>query len=111
LRTLATHLSLRRPDDLDPHARILHTSPELLARYGQPFADLAGTVDIFELAGVDLVEMVLATDDDWDRYAAANGAASPTGWTQTPAIQAPPPCAPSATSPGRATRPQRSQSL
>jgi SAM-dependent methyltransferase len=46
-------------------------SAELAARYGQPFADLAGTLDIFESAGVDLVEMVLTNDDDWDRYAAS----------------------------------------
>jgi SAM-dependent methyltransferase len=46
-------------------------SPELAARYGQEFADLAGTLDIFEAAGLDLVEMVLATDADWDRYAAS----------------------------------------
>jgi SAM-dependent methyltransferase len=46
-------------------------SPELAAHYGQPFADLAGTLDVFEAAGVDLVEMVLASDDDWDRYAAS----------------------------------------
>ncbi|MGO9333229.1 MAG: SAM-dependent methyltransferase [Acidimicrobiales bacterium] len=46
-------------------------SDELATRYGQRFADLAGTLDVFETAGVDLVEMVLANDDDWDRYAAS----------------------------------------
>jgi SAM-dependent methyltransferase len=46
-------------------------SAKLSARYGQPFADLAGTLDVFESADVDLVEMVLTNDDDWDRYAAS----------------------------------------
>jgi SAM-dependent methyltransferase len=35
------------------------------------FVTLAGTLDRFEAAGVDLVEMVLADGDSWDRYAAA----------------------------------------
>jgi SAM-dependent methyltransferase len=35
------------------------------------FATLAGTLDRFEAVGVDLVEMVLADGDSWDRYAAA----------------------------------------
>jgi SAM-dependent methyltransferase len=35
------------------------------------FADLAGTLDRFDAAGLDLVEMVLASHDDWDRYAAS----------------------------------------
>lgn len=38
---------------------------------GEDFADLAGTLDRFEAAGMDLVEMVLASPDDWDRYAAS----------------------------------------
>lgn len=38
---------------------------------GQTFASLAGTLDRFESAGVELVEMVLASHDDWDRYAAS----------------------------------------
>jgi hypothetical protein len=38
---------------------------------GQTFADLAGTLDRFEEADLDLVEMVLASWDDWDRYAAS----------------------------------------
>lgn len=35
------------------------------------FTSLAGTLEWFEAAEVDLVEMVLADGDDWDRYAAA----------------------------------------
>ncbi len=35
------------------------------------FASLAGTLDRFEAAGADLVEMVLADHDSWDRYVAA----------------------------------------
>jgi SAM-dependent methyltransferase len=46
-------------------------SDELATRYGQEFADLAGTLDIFGQAGLDLVEMVLTNNDDWDRYAAS----------------------------------------
>lgn len=40
-------------------------------RYGQTFADLEGTLDLFEAARVDLVEMVITNLDDWDRYAAS----------------------------------------
>ena len=45
--------------------------PDFLRRdleVGQTFADLAGTLDRFETAGMDLAEMVLASCDDWDRY-------------------------------------------
>ncbi|MFD0904605.1 SAM-dependent methyltransferase [Actinomadura sediminis] len=35
------------------------------------FVTLAGTLDRFEDAGVELVEMVLADTDDWDRYVAS----------------------------------------
>lgn len=35
------------------------------------FASLSGTLDRFEAAGTELVEMVLADQDSWDRYAAA----------------------------------------
>ncbi|WNI14875.1 SAM-dependent methyltransferase [Actinacidiphila sp. ITFR-21] len=34
------------------------------------FTSLAGTLDRFEAAGLELVEMVLADGDSWDRYAA-----------------------------------------
>jgi hypothetical protein len=34
------------------------------------FASLAGTLNRFEAAGMELVEMVLADGDSWDRYAA-----------------------------------------
>ena len=40
-------------------------------RYGQTFADLEGTLDLFEAARVDLVEMVITNLDDWDRYEAS----------------------------------------
>lgn len=46
-------------------------STELATRYGQEFTDLAGTLDIFEDAGLDLVEMSLTGNSDWDRYAAS----------------------------------------
>ena len=36
----------------------------------QTFCDLAGTLDRIESAGVELVEMLLANTDDWDRYQA-----------------------------------------
>jgi SAM-dependent methyltransferase len=35
------------------------------------FVSLAGTVERIESAGFDLVELVLASTDDWDRYVAA----------------------------------------
>jgi SAM-dependent methyltransferase len=38
---------------------------------GQRFGDLAGTLAVIEAAGFDLVEMVLASLEDWDRYAAS----------------------------------------
>jgi ubiquinone/menaquinone biosynthesis C-methylase UbiE len=37
----------------------------------QSFSDLAGTLDRIEAAGLELVEMVLANSDDWDRYQAS----------------------------------------
>jgi len=36
----------------------------------QSFADLAGTLEVIEAAGLELAEMVLANSDDWDRYQA-----------------------------------------
>lgn len=36
----------------------------------QTFADLSGTLDRIEAAGLELVEMILASPDDWDRYTA-----------------------------------------
>ena len=52
--------------------------PEAYAPLGvtqDDFASLIGTFDRFESAGMDLVEMVLADPDSWDRYQAA------TWWT------------------------------
>ena len=46
-------------------------STELAARYGQEFADLAGTLVVFEDGDLDLVEMVLTNKDEWDRYEAS----------------------------------------
>lgn len=48
-------------------------SEEVRIRYesGEGFADLAGTLERIEASGLDLVEMVLASTDDWDRYAAS----------------------------------------
>jgi SAM-dependent methyltransferase len=40
------------------------------------FTSLAGTLDRFEAAGLDLVEMVLANTDSWDRYEAMHWAAA-----------------------------------
>jgi SAM-dependent methyltransferase len=40
------------------------------------FTSLAGTLDRIEAAGLDLVEMVLADGDDWDRYEARHWAAA-----------------------------------
>jgi SAM-dependent methyltransferase len=37
----------------------------------QEFTSLTGTLDRFEDAGLELVEMVLADEDSWDRYLAA----------------------------------------
>jgi hypothetical protein len=37
----------------------------------QTFADLAGTLDRIDAGGLELVEMVLASSDDWDRYQAS----------------------------------------
>jgi hypothetical protein len=38
----------------------------------QDYTSLIGTYDRFESVGLDLVEMVLADQDSWDRYEAAN---------------------------------------
>lgn len=48
------------------------------------FATLEGTLGRFERAGTDLVEMVLANGDDWDRYAA------PQWWALTEWLRANP---------------------
>ncbi|MEZ4670511.1 MAG: methyltransferase domain-containing protein [Anaerolineae bacterium] len=37
----------------------------------EEFATLEGTLDRFEMVGLELLEMVLADGDDWDRYASA----------------------------------------
>ena len=48
-------------------------TPEASAYVGEPdtFTSLVGTADRIDGAGFDLVEMVLADTDDWDRYEAA----------------------------------------
>jgi SAM-dependent methyltransferase len=46
-------------------------SVRLVPEAGEGFADLAGTLERFEAAAMDLVEMVLATTEDFDRYAAS----------------------------------------
>lgn len=38
---------------------------------GEEFADLAGTLRRCDVAGMDLVEMVLASPEDWDRHSAS----------------------------------------
>lgn len=43
----------------------------LLSDQRDTFATLAGTLDRFEQAGTELVEMVMANPDTWDRYEAA----------------------------------------
>jgi ubiquinone/menaquinone biosynthesis C-methylase UbiE len=43
------------------------------------FASLSGTLERFELAGVELVEIVLADADSWDRYVAPSGGRFPIG--------------------------------
>lgn len=43
---------------------------EARTRLQGDYATLAGTLDRFEAAGVELVEMVLANPDSWDRYEA-----------------------------------------
>lgn len=48
------------------------------------FVSLAGTLDRFTAAGVELVEMVLADPDDWDRYVASQW------WTVTEWLRANP---------------------
>ncbi len=40
----------------------------------EQFETLAGTLELFRETGFDLVEMVLANTDDWDRYVAAQWA-------------------------------------
>jgi SAM-dependent methyltransferase len=44
---------------------------EALGMEPDDHTSLAGTLDRFEAAGMELVEMVLADGDSWDRYAAA----------------------------------------
>jgi SAM-dependent methyltransferase len=46
-----------------------HREPKHAGEEG--FANLSGTQERFDAAGVDLVEMLLASPDDWDRYSAS----------------------------------------
>ncbi len=46
-------------------------APEALGLGPDDFTSLAGTLDRFASAGMELVEMVLADGDSWDRYAAS----------------------------------------
>jgi SAM-dependent methyltransferase len=45
--------------------------PAVVDRFGPPetFADLAGTLDRFERAGLELVELMAASEQEWDDYA------------------------------------------
>ncbi|CAG6394567.1 class I SAM-dependent methyltransferase [Streptomyces cocklensis] len=43
---------------------------EAIGAEADDFTSLVGTLDRFEAAGMDLLEMVLADGDSWDRYAA-----------------------------------------
>jgi SAM-dependent methyltransferase len=43
---------------------------EAIGTEPEDYTSLAGTLDRFEAAGMELVEMVLADGDSWDRYAA-----------------------------------------
>ena len=78
---IAGTIALMRPA-LRPGGRILvgepywieSPAPEAIAAFGFPpddFTDLGGTAQRIEAAGMDLVEMVLADGDDWDRYEAS----------------------------------------
>jgi SAM-dependent methyltransferase len=42
-----------------------------VASHSDEFLDLEGTLDRIEAAGAELVELVVASGDDWDRYRAA----------------------------------------
>ncbi|QPP08932.1 class I SAM-dependent methyltransferase [Streptomyces bathyalis] len=53
-----------RSEPSDEACRALEMEPD-------DFASLAGTNERFEAAGLELVEMVLADPDSWDRYAAS----------------------------------------
>jgi hypothetical protein len=44
---------------------------DVLGRASDDFTSLVGTLDRFEAAGTELVEMVLSDGDSWDRYAAS----------------------------------------
>lgn len=46
-------------------------APESLGGGADEFTSLSGTLDRFEESGTDLVEMVLADGDSWDRYMAS----------------------------------------
>jgi hypothetical protein len=51
------------------------------------YESLTGTLDRIDSAGFDLVEMVLASPDDWDRYVAHSGRRSTVGWMRIPMIR------------------------
>lgn len=61
-------LVIGEPYWIDQPPEAAHRAFDLAA---DAFASLAGTLDRFEAAGLELVEMVMADPDDWDRYAAS----------------------------------------
>jgi SAM-dependent methyltransferase len=65
---------LVRPDGLvligEPYW-ITPPSPEAEDDMGHDFTNLVGTLDRFEERGAELVEMVMADGDSWDRYVAS----------------------------------------
>jgi SAM-dependent methyltransferase len=76
---LAGTLDLMRPR-VTPHGLVVVGEPYWIEPLpaglsvgveGDDFESLSGTLDRIESAGFELVEMVLASPDDWDRYVAA----------------------------------------
>ena len=59
------------------------------------FASLPELIERFGDLGYDVVEMVVADQDSWDRYAAAQWLTSAAGLTRTPITNRPPRFAPS----------------
>ena len=69
------------------------------------FTSLPGTLERFEAAGLELLEMVLADGNSWDRYVAAQWWTVAAGWTITLITRTRPRCAAISTVPGAPTSP------
>ncbi len=78
----------------EPYWRQLPATEEIAQACGvsstSDFLTLPGLVGAFDDLGYDVVEMVLADQEGWDRYEAANGSPCAAGWKRILTMTSPP---------------------